>query len=105
MNIGVRFCGGCRSLFDRGAALDAVKDACPGFSFDYFTENEKYDIILVINGCFTACAETPGALEGAKRMSLGPEEADDIPSFARRLREAAEETEDRITTETEGETA
>lgn len=89
MTVGVRFCGGCRSLYDRGLAFEAVKEACPGFSFEYFTAGSEYDMILVINGCFSACTELPGADENTTRIDMGPEEADNLAAFAEELKSAA----------------
>ncbi len=91
MKIGVRFCGGCRALYDRAGALADVKDSCPGFEFDYFAEGGTYDIILVINGCFSACADTSKMDEQTPRVLLGPYEADDIRKTVNALNEAAAE--------------
>ena len=91
MNVGVRFCGGCRSLYDRGEALEAVKTACPGFEFEYFTNKDSHDIILVINGCFSACAAVPGEDGYTRKIMMGPVEADVVSVICRALKEAEKE--------------
>ena len=57
MKCGVRFCGGCNSRYDRGAALKKIKEERPDVDFVIAIEGEQYDEILVIGGCTNCCAD------------------------------------------------
>lgn len=56
MKVGIKYCGGCNSRFDRTQVADKIKSDYKEFDFSYATENEEYDFIIVINGCHVACA-------------------------------------------------
>ncbi|WP_333638461.1 hypothetical protein [Tissierella praeacuta] len=55
MKVGIKYCGGCNSRFDRTSIVDKIKSDYKEFEFSYATENEEYDFIIVINGCHIAC--------------------------------------------------
>lgn len=57
MKIGVIFCGGCNSRYDRGKAARYIIEKNPKFSIEYAKESETYDGLLVISGCSVACAD------------------------------------------------
>ena len=81
IHIGVKYCGGCKPLFDRAERLRQVKEACPGVLFDYFEPGVKYDKILVINGCPAVCADTSEMDPGTEKIITGPD--DDAEATAR----------------------
>lgn len=57
MKCGVRFCGGCNSKYDRGAAYEFIKQSLQEeIEFEYAQENINYDVLLVIGGCTNCCA-------------------------------------------------
>lgn len=56
MKIGVRFCGGCNPRFDRGVALEKIRESRPDDEFLHAVEGEEYDMLLVIGGCTNCCA-------------------------------------------------
>jgi hypothetical protein len=56
MKIGVRFCGGCNPRFDRGLALEKIRESKPNDEFLHAQEGEAYDLLLVIGGCTNCCA-------------------------------------------------
>ena len=56
MEIGVRFCGGCNPRYDRGAALEIIKNARPQDRFLIAEEGKEYDMLLIIGGCTNCCA-------------------------------------------------
>lgn len=56
MKIGVRFCGGCNPRFDRGLALEKIRECKPNDEFLHAVEGEEYDMLLVIGGCTNCCA-------------------------------------------------
>lgn len=57
MLIGVQFCGGCNPRYDRGKALEAIKEQMEGeVEFVTAEEGGEYDYLLVIGGCTSCCA-------------------------------------------------
>ena len=57
MKCGVRFCGGCNSKYDRGAAYELIKQNLQDeIQFEYAHEDKIYDILLIIGGCTSCCA-------------------------------------------------
>lgn len=56
MKVGIKYCGGCNSRFDRVALVDKIKSHYKQFDYNYAREDEEYDFILAINGCHVACA-------------------------------------------------
>lgn len=56
MKVGIKYCGGCNSRFERTTIAEKIKADYKNFEFSYAKENEEYDFIIVINGCHIACA-------------------------------------------------
>jgi len=57
MKIGVKYCGGCNPRYERGKALEVIKNQfIDGVSFDHAKEDMTYDVLLVIGGCTNCCA-------------------------------------------------
>lgn len=57
MLCGVKFCGGCNPRFERGKALEELKEHFEGrINFEYAEEETIYDILLIIAGCTNCCA-------------------------------------------------
>ncbi len=51
----IKFCGGCNSRFDRGAAYAAIVDATRDVAtFSQPQPDMRYDLLLIIRGC-TGC--------------------------------------------------
>lgn len=57
MRIGLKFCGGCNPYYDRGAAVQGLKDRFPQYSFEAVTRGEHYDRMLLICGCARGCVQ------------------------------------------------
>ncbi|MTI65101.1 MAG: hypothetical protein FH753_00670 [Firmicutes bacterium] len=59
MDIGVKYCGGCNSRYDRVKFLQTIKKQYP---FNYYNAkaNVEYHILLVICGCFSCCVNLEG---------------------------------------------
>ena len=72
MNIGIKYCGGCNSHFDRAGIVNKIIKLFKDDEFEYAKENKPYDIILVINGCSRACADH-SALEGNEKIFINQE--------------------------------
>jgi hypothetical protein len=58
MTIGVKFCGGCNPMYDRGKLFEKTKEAYSGHTFEMADNTRKYEKLLVICGCERACADT-----------------------------------------------
>ena len=58
MTIGVKFCGGCNPMYDRGKLFEKTKEAYPDHTFEMADDTRKYEKLLVICGCERACADT-----------------------------------------------
>lgn len=58
MKIGVKFCGGCQSRYERGDVLEIIKRNVENVDFEYALSDVEYDIFLVISGCPIKCADT-----------------------------------------------
>ncbi|MEE0772381.1 MAG: hypothetical protein UIJ87_04280 [Anaerovoracaceae bacterium] len=56
MRCGVKFCGGCNPRFERGEVYRNIKDTIKNIDFSHASEDEEYDILLVIGGCSSCCA-------------------------------------------------
>lgn len=57
MEIGVKYCGGCNSGYDRAAFLEKIKLGCSdNFNFKNVNENTEFDFIIVLCGCKAVCA-------------------------------------------------
>lgn len=57
MYIGVKFCGGCQTKYDRKKAYYELKNKLKNCKFSFIDEEENYDLILVISGCHIDCAD------------------------------------------------
>lgn len=56
MKVGVKYCGGCNSTYDRKDFLEKLMHKHEDIDFVIAEENICYQILLIINGCLRACA-------------------------------------------------
>ncbi len=56
MKIGIKYCGGCNSRYDRTKEVSKLKKKFPQHEFTYAAEQTVCDICLLVCGCMTACA-------------------------------------------------
>lgn len=56
MYIGIKYCGGCNSGYDRVKLVNDIRNCFKDYEFNYTNRNESFDLILVINGCHVSCA-------------------------------------------------
>jgi hypothetical protein len=54
--LGVKFCGGCNPVIERGALAQAIREGLSGM-VRWVPWEEGADLVLIINGCVIACAE------------------------------------------------
>lgn len=66
--IGVRYCGGCNSRYDRVAVVNKLKSLMPEAVFENVAPNMRYEAIVVVNGCDSRCAKTDDLIIPAGRM-------------------------------------
>jgi len=62
VRVGVKYCGGCREQYDRGAAAERIRSAFSDkkIVFGYAETGGSYDVLLVFYGCGTKCADVSG---------------------------------------------
>jgi hypothetical protein len=57
INVGLKYCGGCRARFDRVALVDALRKRLAETVEFVAADNEDAEEILIVCGCSTACAK------------------------------------------------
>ena len=55
LKIGIIFCGGCQTRYDRAQAYHYLKQNV-NVAFEYAKKDYLYECIVVINGCLNSCA-------------------------------------------------
>lgn len=60
MRIGIKYCGGCNSRYDRTAIVEQLKKDLPDSEFVSADPSVEMDFVVVITGCQSACAKTDG---------------------------------------------
>lgn len=54
--VALLFCGGCNPYFDRAKLFEDVKAEFSSVcDFELYQKDNKYDIVLLINGCSSEC--------------------------------------------------
>lgn len=57
MPVGIKYCGGCRSAYDRKAEAERVMAAAPDIVFESAVPGRHYDAVLAVCGCRSRCAD------------------------------------------------
>lgn len=57
MIVGVKYCGGCNSRYNRKALVDTLVEKFSHHCFSQASPHIHYDVLLVVNGCSSGCAE------------------------------------------------
>lgn len=73
MKIGVKYCGGCNSVYNRGRQVERLKQRFPEHTYCTPADQKTCDLWLIVCGCMRACASTEG-LTAAKKMFILPTE-------------------------------
>ena len=57
MTLGIKYCGGCNPVYDRGAAVNELKESLKDLeiSIEYYNAEKKYDVCLLVRGCNRDC--------------------------------------------------
>jgi len=56
LRLALKYCGGCNPLIERGEVARKIQDELAGAR--WVSWEEESDLLVFINGCPTACAET-----------------------------------------------
>lgn len=88
MVIGVKYCGGCNSVYDRGRQIKLLREQFPEHEFRTASGGSDCDVWLVVCGCMRACASAEG-LRASKRLFVLPTERSfsDVKNFLEAERE------------------
>lgn len=73
MIIGVKYCGGCNSVYNRGRQVNLLKEKFPEHTYRTAAEGNTCDVWIVACGCMRACASTEGLI-ATKRIFVLPTE-------------------------------
>jgi hypothetical protein len=60
--LAIKFCGGCNPVIDRGQLAGDIRENLSGL-VRWVPAEEETDLLLIICGCLTACADRPGVTE------------------------------------------
>lgn len=88
MVIGIKFCGGCNPVYDRGGRVEKFKKANPEHEYVTSESNAVCDLWMVVCGCSRRCAGTDG-LKAERGIVLLWDEAG-FRRLEQEIREAAQ---------------
>ena len=54
--LAVEFCGGCNPIIERVFLAQIIQEGCTGM-VHWVSGEEEPDLVLIINGCLTACTD------------------------------------------------
>ena len=75
--LAVKFCGGCNPVIERGELLEKVREGLPVPQL--VSWEEEPDLVLIINGCPTACAERAEIQKDSKAsLVIRPGDVSDV---------------------------
>ena len=72
MRIGIKFCGGCNPRYDRSNFVKRLKDELTDISFESAKGNVCYDMVIVLCGCSSVCANHE-KLNGVQKIIISEE--------------------------------
>lgn len=85
MKIGIKYCGGCNPRYDRVAEINKLKAEFPKAEFVTASLHPDCDIVIVVCGCFSQCADRTG-LKAKEHMYI-TWQVTDFDQIRERLRE------------------
>lgn len=56
MKIGIKYCGGCNTNYDRTALVEQLKSKYSYYEFEPAEVGIEYDVLLIVSGCKRLCA-------------------------------------------------
>ena len=82
-HLAIKFCGGCNPVIDRGPLARSIRENLRGL-VHWVPAEEETDLLLIICGCLTACAEQPGVTDpAAEYLVIGGESFSPIKTGGR----------------------
>ena len=58
LKVGIKYCGGCNPKYERTDLVTKLKEMSrKDIHFENVKDDEKYDVLLVVGGCSSNCAE------------------------------------------------
>ena len=82
MRIGIKYCGGCNPRYDRKQIVSRLREEFPDLDLFSVREGLEADLMVVICGCSTRCAEH-ACLKGRLGKAVVAQESDYEPLRAR----------------------
>jgi len=70
MVIGIKYCGGCNSRYDRTGCVEKLKKKFPPHTYVTAADNTECDIWLLVCGCQSACVSGEGLKARKGMMTL-----------------------------------
>jgi hypothetical protein len=61
--VGIKFCGGCNPVIERGFVAQRIRGELEEEA-RWVSGEEEPDLLLIVNGCCTACADTSEVRSG-----------------------------------------
>lgn len=55
--MGIKYCGGCQSRYDRGKVIREIIKDIPELNYEFVEDGQVYDYLLEISGCPVKCAD------------------------------------------------
>ena len=95
MRIGIKYCGGCNPVYNRGRQVKRLQEQFPEHDFDFAAgDMRECEIGLVVCGCVRACASVDG-IEPKKKLFLLPTERSfsEVKTYLEQDREAKKNAE------------
>ena len=89
LHVGVKYCGGCNSTYDRGSILVRLQWEYPGLRVTPAQPLENYDIVLLLQGCPRSCANGKDLVARYGKVNIASEE--DYEQLCRKVEEVLEE--------------
>lgn len=75
MIIGVKYCGGCNPIYNRGRQVELLKHEFPEHEFRTPSQGKTCDIWLSVCGCPRACADVSGLIADKRLFILNSEKS------------------------------
>ncbi len=70
MLVGIKYCGGCNSGYDRVKFVEQLKAELPEIDFCSVERNKRVDYMIVVCGCPKTCADTTGIYSDYGYMTI-----------------------------------
>jgi hypothetical protein len=89
VKIGIKYCGGCNPGYDRVALVRHIEESLRGEVEFVSPESEEVALVLVVEGCGTACADV-SAFQGLEIRKITSIE--DAEKFMKEMRARKEKS-------------